>query len=101
MNKLDKFQTTMTVPAEGQNMTIMYVSAKPGDPSTLWRSPVSGKWYRNKKAAILDKGNPIDPDQIEIQHSWFERNPKTTACLIVACIAGVLYYLIRTKKILF
>ena len=95
-----KIQTIPTRDGLGveKEMTVMYLSANPGDPSILWRSE-SGEWYRTKQEALKGEGTPIDPDEVEIQHSWFERNPKLVAFLVISVIAGVVFFLIRTKKI--
>lgn len=69
------------------------ISAKPGDPSTMWMSE-SGKIYRKLKEAQMDKGQTINPDDYEIDTNWFTRNWKTCAiCSVIAVIiSGLTLY---------
>ena len=76
------------------------LSTKPGDPSTLWQSPETGKWYRRKKDALTDSGEVVNPEDVEIEKSWFYNNRKVVIAIAVAAAIGILYHLISTKKIL-
>ena len=65
----------------------MDISAAPGTPSTLWVNNNSGKVYRKLKQALNDKGEEVNPDDIEIKTSWLKRNRKA---LIAGFIGAVL-----------
>lgn len=78
-------------------MQIMYLSTKPGDPSTLWVSD-SGKVYRTKKEAENDRGNEIDPNHYEIVKPWYKHYKQQIQNLIAAVIgAAVVYFLIKKQ----
>lgn len=59
-------------------MQVIQISAKPGDPSTLWKSD-SGKYYATKREAVNDSGTELNPDDYEIKTSWLRRNWKTVS----------------------
>ena len=79
-------------------MQVMYVSAEPGNPSTLWQSD-SGKFYRTKKEALADSGEELKPDELEIKTSWLKRNAKTIiiSLCVSLIVAAITAYMIKYK----
>ena len=79
-------------------MQIMYVSAAPGDPSTLWQSN-SGKYYRTRKEALADQGRVINPNDVEIKTSfWVKWRKLIIYCAVAAVVSAlVTMYCVKSK----
>ena len=79
-------------------MKVCYISANPGDPSTLWQSE-SGKYYRTKNEAISDNGTEIFPEEFEIKKSALEKYHKLNIRIVaISAIVAFLVYKYIIKK---
>lgn len=78
-------------------MKVMYVSTAAGNPSTLWQSE-SGKYYRTKKQALADKGETINPNDVEIKTNTLSKRSNTIICCIISAVIATLITLYFVNK---
>lgn len=79
----------------------IHISARAGDPSTLWQNTVSGLYFRTKlEAEANDKTKSVNPDDYQIVKTFWDKHGKKVLIGVgIVVLVAVVWFVSNPKAV--